>query len=864
MKVLCVAEKPSIAKSVAGILSNNQYQSRRTKNKYIYNYEFDSYVDGSRCTVVMTALVGHLMNIDFPSEYRHWKSCDPATLFNAPIEVKVKENVADVAENIRKEARNAQKVIIWTDCDLEGEHIGHEVVQQCRAVNPNIQVRRARFSVIQPREINQSWQNLTNLDMKQVEAVSARQELDLRIGAAFTRLQSLRLQERFEIIGQRTVSYGPCQFPTLGFVVERFRKANDFVSENFWRIDVTIEKDGIQAKLNWSRGHLYDRHFCLVLYEGCYREPLATVTRVDSKPKSKWRPLPLTTVELQKLGSTKLRISSDQIMHIAETLYTQGYISYPRTETDIFEDEFDLHSVIRKQFDDERWGRYARSLLEDNKFRRPRKGKNNDKAHPPIHPTREGSGLQGDQRRVFELVARRFLACVSEDAKGHETTVEFRIWQENFNCKGLMIIERNYLEVYPYEQWNANNIPLFQVGERVNPSSIEMRDGKTSPPSLLSEADLISLMDKSGIGTDATIHEHIKKILEREYTTKENNLFCPTVLGMSLVDAYDEMDLELSLSKPELRSQMEVGMKRICNGTLSKQDMIRQSIEMYREAYRIASEQAQLFEAEPQPVDIEVMKCPKCGRPMRLREIRQGQTKLIGCSGYPECKNAIFLPVWVLEVNATEEVCDQCNHDDDHVRLLQMRFDRNRVPPVIPEECCKNSSTTSEEVVEVVEVGQGKPGKEKDAHSKATTANHFPTCVWADQPPQAPAATREDYERNMLYRNRDNNGGGGNAGGAGGSKPKCHCGLLCAVKTSSKETSMGRQFYCCVKTASRCNFFAWVDGEGGAGRAGGGGGGGGGGGMNGQTCFNCGMVRRCSQLLIDSGSPLITNTFFET
>ena len=121
---------------------------------------------------------------------------------------------------------------------------------------------------------------------------------------------------------------------------------------------------------------------------------------------------------------------------IAEKLYNEGYISYPRTETDMFEPNFDLNTLIERQAPDNRWGQFAQNLLNGG-FRQPRNGKNNDKAHPPIHPTREGMNLQGDERKVHDFITRRFLACCSENAKGNETNVTAKLGQETFTTHGM-------------------------------------------------------------------------------------------------------------------------------------------------------------------------------------------------------------------------------------------------------------------------------------------------------------------------------------------------------------------------------------------------------------------------------------------
>lgn len=136
-------------------------------------------------------------------------------------------------------------------------------------------------------------------------------------------------------------------------------------------------------------------------------------------------------------------------------------------------------------------------------FKSPRAGKSNDRAHPPIHPTKLAKATDladATEQRIYEFVVRHFLACCSDDAKGDSVCVELTVADELFDTSGLTITERNYLDVYPYDRWIGNVIPKFSLHETVSLTSLLMTEGKTSAPSLLTEADLISVMDKNGIG----------------------------------------------------------------------------------------------------------------------------------------------------------------------------------------------------------------------------------------------------------------------------------------------------------------------------------------------------------------------------
>lgn len=138
------------------------------------------------------------------------------------------------------------------------------------------------------------------------------------------------------------MSYGSCQIPTLGFVCERYKEIEAFVSEAFWKLKATHTLNELTVEFNWSRNRLFDKETVEDYLLICLASPTATVDKATTKPKTKWRPQPMDTVELEKLASRKLKLAAKDTMTIAEKLYTQGYISYPRTETNMFSKEIDL------------------------------------------------------------------------------------------------------------------------------------------------------------------------------------------------------------------------------------------------------------------------------------------------------------------------------------------------------------------------------------------------------------------------------------------------------------------------------------------------------------------------------------------
>ncbi|CAL5323486.1 unnamed protein product [Camellia sinensis] len=288
------------------------------------------------------------------------------------------------------------------------------------------------------------------------------------------------------------------KFPTPGFIVERYWEIQAHESEEFWTINCTHNSDEGTA----TRGNMFDYTCVVIIYEMCVQEPTATVTKVRQQEKLKYPPHPLNTIELEKRASRYFRMSSEQTMKVAEDLYQTGFISYPRTETDSFSERTDLRKRRMKRCQSigleavpcigalfgamvearaskhENMGEFESSHFEQiiPKIRQLCKNRggilygvhmlnaywtlekdfggtlvmDDDKAHPPIHPTKFSGGQSGwsqDHHRLYELFVRHFLACVSKPAVGAETTVEIDIAGEMFSASGKVILERKLLAV---------------------------------------------------------------------------------------------------------------------------------------------------------------------------------------------------------------------------------------------------------------------------------------------------------------------------------------------------------------------------------------------------------------------------------
>jgi DNA topoisomerase-3 len=319
-------------------------------------------------------------------------------------------------------------LVLWLDCDREGENICFEVIRCVdKFMNHNSNLKqyiyRAKFSAITPKDIEKAMLTLGSPNENESKAVEARQELDLKVGVAFSRFQTQYFQGKYGDLDSSVISYGPCQTPTLGFCVERYDEIQSFTSENFWNIDVNIDIGQAgrqqQVTLEWTRGRIFDQSVAETLLTMIREDSYVLCDSIKQSETRKQRPQPMNTVEMLKLASSRLGIGPHATMKAAEELYLSGYLSYPRTESTSYPASFDIREALNELRSSSDWGGYVTDMLKHG-FTSPRSGV--DKGdHPPITPVALAVGLTGDKARLYDMIVTHFLATVSM----HVTHISF-------------------------------------------------------------------------------------------------------------------------------------------------------------------------------------------------------------------------------------------------------------------------------------------------------------------------------------------------------------------------------------------------------------------------------------------------------
>jgi len=649
---LIVAEKDISARRIASILAGER-KVQVSRDGGTSSYSFDG------TTVI--GLRGHVVEVDFTGEYSNWRdeSRTPRSLIDAPT-VKVPTEKKIVAL-LQKLARRATRVTIATDFDTEGELIGKEAYELVRAVNPSVPVDRVRFSAITPGEIRHAFSSPTEIDFALASAGEARQLIDLMWGASLTRFLSLAARRG----GSNILSVGRVQSPTLAMIVDREREIEAFRPEKYWQLHLLTEKGGEEIEARHTTSRFHDYLDALAAKERSV--PPLVVTSVKEGTKVDRAPSPFDTTSFI-VAAARLGFSAANAMRIAEELYMNGYISYPRTDNTAYPPTLDLSQVLSSILPtvfrpDVEW-------VMANQRAVPTRGQKTSTDHPPIHPTGPASRQElGEERwRVYELVVRRFLATLSPDARWKTMKIMLSAGGEPYTVTGGQITEPGWRKVYPFSAATEYLLPELEEGEVLPLREVRMEEKETQPPPRFTQSRLIQRMEELGLGTKSTRHEVIQKLISRKYV--EGNPLRPTLVGRAVIESLENH--ADTITRPEMTQTLESHMQQIKERAREGGDVVRESRGMLHEVFdQLEAHEEEIGEEirEQTAEELRLGPCPICGHDLRIHHVRN-HTQFIGCTHYPECTFNIGLPatMWGYAVRM-DATCPE--HGLHHVRLVR-------------------------------------------------------------------------------------------------------------------------------------------------------------------------------------------------
>lgn len=519
------------------------------------------------------ALKGHILDLDFPEEYNNWRAVDPKELFKAPVKWIVRD--LETYKGLKEVLRSLNgPLILATDNDHEGELIAYEVLQVARSVRGQVRYMRMRFNSTAFNELRDAWMKLEpDLNWGWVWKAFFRSKFDLVTGATYTRL--LTLSARKNGYPYKLLSWGSCQIPTLWFVYKREMEIRNFKPETYYELKAILDVKGVKVEV--FSEPIKDKSQALMLYNRVKDVKESVVSSFKSEFFSEHRPLPTDTdVMLQELTKI-LGISGAKIMALAEELYADGFISYPRTQTNMWI-KMD-HKYVLDMLSNTPLGTYIKSGVFQ-----PRDGKKNDNAHPPIYPVKPYpyDDIKG---KIWSYIARRYVANVSsKDALLKRWRLDVLLKEVTMGTTGRYIIDSGFYEVFPFfKPRDLSQIPEVKPGDALPVLKVELVEKKTKPPPRLTESELLKLLEKHGIGTDATRHEYPSKIVSRGYAVKKRKTFTITQLGERLIQLLENVNLQLVT--PETRRFVEQIMDEVEFGKRTVDEALNYALNIYSNLY---------------------------------------------------------------------------------------------------------------------------------------------------------------------------------------------------------------------------------------------------------------------------------------
>lgn len=673
---LVICEKPNASKKVAEALADKS-PVKKTIGKVSY-YELEH--KGKK--IVVGCAVGHLYTLaekdkkawSYPIFNFEWKpSCDVSK------SAKFSKAYLDVLKKISKDAGS---FVISTDYDTEGAVIGWNILKFACGKSDG---KRMKFSTLTKDELIQSYETASqHLDFPQIESGVTRHSLDWLFGLNLSRALTLSIKNSIGMF--KILSTGRVQGPTLKVLYDREKEIQAFKSVPYWELELLGETKKNEKIDAWHKeGRFWDKKKAEQILKNC-KGKKAFVIKLDIKDFIQKAPHPFDLTSLQIEAYGVLGISPQRTLEIAQDLYSNGWISYPRTSSQKLPESINYKKILKalsKTFSKE-----ANYLLGKTKLE-PNNGKKEDPAHPACYPTGELPGkLEDKSAGLYELIVRRFFATFGDDAVRETLTADIESGGEIFISKGTRTKIKGWHELYGrFVRLDDEELPKLNVNDEIKVLEIKMYDKETKPPARYNEASLVKELEKRELGTKATRSTIIQNLFDRNYIADKP--IKVSDLGMITVDTLEKYCPEVL--DEALTRKFEEEMDAIQDGKKKGEDVIEEAKEFLTKALKHFKKNEKEIGKELGKAAIEtrdkeafIGKCPSCKE--GNLQMRRGKYGIFAaCDRYEQgCKTTFALPKNG-KVKGAEKNCSVC----DYPMIIVFRAKRK------PQELCINLNCES-------------------------------------------------------------------------------------------------------------------------------------------------------------------------
>ena len=660
---LFIAEKPSLARSIAAVLSKPQ------ENNKLYIKAGDD---------IVAWAAGHLLEQAMPEsydeKYKHW-NVDDLPIFPKIWKMLVKKESRDLFNNLKKLLKQANVVVNAGDCDREGQLLIDEILDFCSYKG---EVLRILISDTNPEAVKKALDNLKpDSDFYgDRDAALARSRADWLHGMNLTRLYT-KMAERNGYNGG-PLRIGRVKTPVTALVVRRDEAIEAFIPKPFWILKAEISVANGSFKATWKpkeeqqgldeEKRLVDKSVAETLVSQLTGKS-ATITKYECKKQSSKPPAGFSLPKLQMIASKKFDLSPAKTLEICQNLYEQGILTYPRSDCEFLPDAH--HDDAQRVFDViEKLSSVKIPEAVDKVRKTPVFNSKKVEEHHAIIPSASckiSKQLEGNEALIFELIARRYISFFMPDFEFLQVNINADINGELFTASGRQVLNEGWKAIENDiqdkddendndEENNSAPLPESSEGENGSCNNINLLEKKTKAPAKFTEATLLKAMNEvyryvlnaeikkilketDGIGTAATQAGIIQELIDGGMLIKKGKNLISSTAARNLIHALPE-----NITLPDLTAIWETYFRKVKASEMSIDEVINYIQDTIRDI--IASAQPITVQSldngtskkpdSKKSTKKSSVKCPRCGAPMFLRNGKNGA--FWGCSHYPDCK----------------------------------------------------------------------------------------------------------------------------------------------------------------------------------------------------------------------------------
>ncbi|MEM3725562.1 MAG: DNA topoisomerase I [Candidatus Bathyarchaeia archaeon] len=628
---LIITEKPDAAQRIASALDTKGKTSKKEDNGVPY------YVAKRDREIVVVPAIGHLYTVTGERSERNYYPVFNFKWVPRYVAERGAKQIRTWLETISKLAKDADMFIDACDYDIEGSIIGYCILKYACGNKESVS-KRMKYSTLTKEELEKSYNELLpHLDFALIEAGRTRHEVDWLYGVNLSR--ALTIAARDWSGKYATLSTGRVQGPTLRFLIAREKAIRSFVPTPYWEIRAEIEIDGKTFEAEYEKDVIETKREANKILSEC-KGKNGEVEKIEVKQFQQLPPTPFDLGTLQSeayslFGYTPMRTSD-----IAQRLYLDALISYPRTSSQKLPPTINYEEILKNLGKVPEYKKLTAELLAKPELR-PKEGKKEDPAHPAIYPTGNlpERVLSDQERNLWDLVVRRFMAVFEEPAIRQSMKVHINVDGHCFYLRGRQILKEGWMRFYgPYVRSEEVLLPQIKEGQKVNVKKVILEDKFTKPPPRYNPGSLLKRMEEEEIGTKATRAEIIQTLYDRKYIRDERMVvtdlgfevmevlkrYCPTVVSVKLTK-----ELEERMNRIQLNNEKRE------NVLVDAVEILKPAIEELKEKEKVIGEQLSNAIKRARLEERTVGACPICnsGKLMILYSRKTGK-RFIGCTNY--------------------------------------------------------------------------------------------------------------------------------------------------------------------------------------------------------------------------------------